>query len=387
MVAVRLLAHDNQFADGDQLLTPLGQRRREIVAHRYLNGGWWYAVQTGYGRKWYSEAVLVECNPGNILVFESVDKTMSENAPEAVKIDLNVASNPDVAIPPEMPPGRATSPDVELPQKSPFIDGYWIPVSDGDRRALALFKRHYSYREYRDKRERTLFVGPGEKMVLMTFNCDALFIWRKFISGDGQHGINCSLFRNESSIQSSVLIQEAVQLAWQRWPDARLYTYVNPTAIKSTNPGYCFKIAGWKKCGITKVNKLHILELLPPLTPSDLWEFDASAPETPVCGEAGLPVKAQPLSPDYLKLDGVLKNAANGAGYANRRDQVQAALDMLMTEWGRLRVVDDRWRAFERAEIELTQALVFAAHPSRANGLAACAACSRAAFELRSVGK
>lgn len=215
MVAVRLLAHDNQFADGDQLLTPLGQRRREIVAHRYLNGGWWYAVQTGYGRKWYSEAVLVECNPGNILVFESVDKTI-RNATRT-----------------------RPSPDVELP----------------------------------------------------------------------------------------------------------------------------------------------------PLTPSDLWEFDASAPETPVCGEAGLPVKAQPPSPDYLKLDGVLKNAANGAGYANRRDQVQAALDMLMTEWGRLRVVDDRWRAFERAEIELTQALVFAAHPSRANGLAACAACSRAAFELRGVGK
>lgn len=26
------------------------------------------------------------------------------------------------------------------------------------------------------------------------------------------------------------------------------------------NPGYCFKRAGWRQCGITKVNKLVILE-------------------------------------------------------------------------------------------------------------------------------
>jgi len=99
--------------------------------------------------------------------------------------------------------------------------------------------------------------------VLVTPDCDALFVWRKFISGDGQTGVNCAVFRNEGPIKSSVLIWEACRLAWQRWPGERLYTYVNPRKIRSTNPGCCFLKAGWRKCGITKKNKLLILECIP----------------------------------------------------------------------------------------------------------------------------
>lgn len=146
---------------------------------------------------------------------------------------------------------------------SPFAEGYWLSIKDGDARGRALFQRHYSYRPYADGRKPSLFVGPGEKLVLMTFNCDALFIWRKFVSGDGQEGVNCSVFRNESPILSSVLIAEAEELAWARWPGERLYTYVNPRAIQSSNPGYCFKVAGWRRCGLTKHNRLVILEKLP----------------------------------------------------------------------------------------------------------------------------
>ena len=144
---------------------------------------------------------------------------------------------------------------------SPMVEsGYWLGVKDGDRRALALFERHYSCYQYKDNRRRTIFVGPGEKMVLMTFNCDALFIWRKFKDASGQAGVNCSVFRNESPIRSSLLIEEACQLAWDRWPGECLYTYVDPQKIKSRNPGYCFKMAGFKTCGITKWNQLVILE-------------------------------------------------------------------------------------------------------------------------------
>lgn len=147
---------------------------------------------------------------------------------------------------------------------NPFTGGYWCFVSDGDLRARALFRRHYTYRRYRDGRDPKLFAGPGEKMVLMTTGCDALFVWRKFRSADGQRGINCSIFRNESPILSSVLIKEAMRLAWERWPGERLYTYVNPHKVKSPNPGYCFKVAGWRVCGITRAKKLLILEALPP---------------------------------------------------------------------------------------------------------------------------
>jgi len=151
---------------------------------------------------------------------------------------------------------------------------YWYGAKDGDPRAYELMKRHYSFQPYHDGRRqnqsnpnRNLFVGPGEKMVLMTPDCRALFVWRKFIDKSGQTGINCAVFHNESDFLSSELILEAEQLAALRWPGERLYTYVNQRKIKSANPGYCFKLAGWHYCGLTKSKKLHILEkILEPAT-------------------------------------------------------------------------------------------------------------------------
>jgi hypothetical protein len=139
----------------------------------------------------------------------------------------------------------------------------WLPIKDGDPRAYALFRKHYSALPYnrRPRANGMLFCGPGEKMVLLTQDCQALFVWRVFIDKSGQRGINCAIFRNESPALSSGLILEAEQLAWLRWPDQRrLYTYVNQRKIKSVNPGFCFKCAGWQYAGRTKSKKLHILE-------------------------------------------------------------------------------------------------------------------------------
>lgn len=73
----------------------------------------------------------------------------------------------------------------------------------------------------------------------------------------------CSIFRNESEVLSSLLIEEACQLAWQRWPRQRLFTYVWDDKVKSPNPGYCFKLAGFKYCGRNKDGRLSLLERLP----------------------------------------------------------------------------------------------------------------------------
>jgi hypothetical protein len=153
----------------------------------------------------------------------------------------------------------------------PGIDvGVWIQVKDGHHRFADLYRRHYSCRQYADNRRsqagyrnRNLVLGPGEKMALLTPDWQAAFGWRRFINDSGQTGVNCAFFRNEGQQLSSYLILEAEKIAWARWPGQRLYTYVDATAVKSTNPGYCYLKAGWRKCGFTQVRQLVILEKLP----------------------------------------------------------------------------------------------------------------------------
>lgn len=106
-------------------------------------------------------------------------------------------------------------------------------------------------------------MGPGEKLVLITPWEDAVFGWRKAIRADGQTGVECSLFRNESPILSSELILEAERLAWQRWPGERLFTYVDPRKVASRNPGYCYLKAGWKRSPLRSGRGMMLLEKLP----------------------------------------------------------------------------------------------------------------------------
>ena len=144
------------------------------------------------------------------------------------------------------------------------IDGNWVGIKDGDPRAVALFNRHYSARRGGD-RIRYGMSGPGQTMTLLTVQCDALYIWlnNQVERYDGQVGLNCTIFRNEGPVLSSELILEAEELAWQRWPGIRLFTYVWDSKVESGNPGYCFKMAGWKTCGRNADGRLTILEKLP----------------------------------------------------------------------------------------------------------------------------
>jgi len=144
----------------------------------------------------------------------------------------------------------------EYPRKA---EPLWYLTKDGDVSCLEMYERHYSAYHYRDGRKRTLFAGPGQKIVLRTLGADAMFVWRKFIDPSGQVGISCAVFRNESQHQSSELIRQADAIADHCWPGERHYTYVNAKAVRSANPGYCFLKAGWQRCGMTK-NGLLILE-------------------------------------------------------------------------------------------------------------------------------
>jgi hypothetical protein len=151
-------------------------------------------------------------------------------------------------------------------REQPFLfgDTPWLRVWDGNPTAAALYDRHYSRNPA--SRGDPRIAGPGEKLVLLTPCARGLFVWRDFDSKDptaNPGDVNCAIFRNEGAGLASELIRAAMALAWERWGQQRLYTYVNPKRVRSTNPGYCFLQAGWRKCGVTKTRKLLILEALP----------------------------------------------------------------------------------------------------------------------------
>ena len=97
--------------------------------------------------------------------------------------------------------------------------------------------------------------------MLRTADASALFVWREYIDDTipKQEGIECAVFRNESRYQSSVLIRQADAIADFCWPGMRHYTKINPEEVRSRNPGFCFLMAGWRRCGVTQ-GGLLILE-------------------------------------------------------------------------------------------------------------------------------
>lgn len=145
-------------------------------------------------------------------------------------------------------------------EQLPSVSEHWCLTRDGDVYGYDISRRHYSTRRYRTQRQR-LFVGPGKKLVLLSKDGTALFVWRRFKDDTipAQSGHNCAIFRNEGTILSSLLIREAVNIVFSTWGRERCYTLVNPKRVRSSNPGCCFKKAGWKRCGVSKTGKI-ILE-------------------------------------------------------------------------------------------------------------------------------
>lgn len=133
----------------------------------------------------------------------------------------------------------------------PGIDvGVWQVRHRFDKAAAALADRHYS-REVRSPQ----VGGPGYILVLVTPCERAAWITKRNavtsvarVNADGHHGYRCSLFRNEGAGLSSNLIVAAMDLTVELWgspPDDGWLTYVDTRKVTSSNPGYCFKQAGW----------------------------------------------------------------------------------------------------------------------------------------------
>lgn len=128
---------------------------------------------------------------------------------------------------------------------------YFTRTTKFDRQAARLADNHYSRRTPGSPQ----FMPPGETIVLITPDALALFGWWRPHPNSGLEAMNgldgwtCTIFRNTGPILSSRLILDAelhlFTPAIAPGPDGML-TYVWDKKIRSTNPGCCFKKAGWR---------------------------------------------------------------------------------------------------------------------------------------------
>lgn len=141
---------------------------------------------------------------------------------------------------------------------------YWHIVGKFDRDACALADRHYSRRKVGSPQ----FMPPGQTIVLLGMMHDAVFGWWRPHPAAGIRAMNnldgwtCTIFRNEGRMLSSNLVLQA-ELALAAihgcGPDGML-TYVWDRKVKSQNPGYCFKMAGWKAIGRSADGRKTLLQ-------------------------------------------------------------------------------------------------------------------------------
>jgi hypothetical protein len=146
-----------------------------------------------------------------------------------------------------------------------------------DPRGAALADRHYSRQRIGAKQ----FVPPAACRVFLLAagalrapDEDAVWVTTHQRAEHVKHAwagawVN-SLFRNESAHLSSELITEAVAATLAEWPDPPalgIVSFVDASRVRSSNPGYCYRMAGWQRVGSTKKGLLAF-QLLPDAMPA-----------------------------------------------------------------------------------------------------------------------
>ena len=143
----------------------------------------------------------------------------------------------------------------------------WERSNRADPRAVALADRHYS----RQKPGSKQFVPPGRCFVLYAKTATGEAVWvtswpfAEYVKHAWAGAWVCSIFRNEGAGLASELIRQAVSATRAYYgdpPSLGMITFVLPSALRSTNPGACFKYAGFRLCGAAKDGK-PCLQLLP----------------------------------------------------------------------------------------------------------------------------
>lgn len=125
----------------------------------------------------------------------------------------------------------------------------WRRRTKGDPAVVALADRHYSRLAY--GRAGTQVGPPGRLLVFMTADERALWVshWPQArMALDRLDAWRCVLFRNEGPTLSSVLVRAAMAATTAEWgagPADGWLTWVDTAHVRSSNPGFCFQMAGW----------------------------------------------------------------------------------------------------------------------------------------------
>ncbi len=143
----------------------------------------------------------------------------------------------------------------------------WERSHRADPRAVALADRHYS----RQKPGTPQFVPPGRCFVLYARTPTGEAVWvtswpfAQYVKHAWAGAWTCSMFRNEGAGLASELILTAVAATRAHYgdpPELGMITFVLPSAIRSSNPGFCYLMAGYRRVGFAKDGK-PCLQLLP----------------------------------------------------------------------------------------------------------------------------
>ena len=152
---------------------------------------------------------------------------------------------------------------------------FWQQVGKFDPRTADLADRHYSRRKVGSPQ----FMPPGQTLILLSHDERAVFGWWRphpasgLQSMNGLDGWTCTIFRNESSVLASLLILDAEEALYRTGHDIGpdgLLTYVWDSRVRSVNPGFCFKQAGWQRAGKSADGRKTLLQKHP-----DRWRIAA----------------------------------------------------------------------------------------------------------------
>jgi hypothetical protein len=163
---------------------------------------------------------------------------------------------------------------------------HWYISDQYDPRVAQLADRHYS----RMRPGTRQIAPPGRMLVLVDQDAYASEVSAVWVSSWPYAAMlrrtwateswMDTLFRNESPVLSSELILEAIAATRWYWgmpPRDGIVTIIDQRKVKSVNPGYCYKMAGFQHSGYTQRDRLHILQLLPEAMPAARMPLGARA--------------------------------------------------------------------------------------------------------------